>query len=85
MRQRPTSAGFVFGRHPRAPVATVAVRVDDGQADSRAFGAVFTHEAVGVRSVRRVFGHQGHGKVDLLQMVDGALDLGETRRKNSRS
>lgn len=56
-------------------MATVAVRVDDDQADPRAFGTVFTHEAVGVRPVRRVFGHQGHGKGDLLQMLNGALDL----------
>lgn len=60
-------------------MATVAVRVDGDQADPRTFRTVFTHEAVGVRPVWRVFGHQGNSNCDLLQTVDGALDLMETR------
>lgn len=62
-------------------MATVAVRVDGDQADARTFRTVFTHEAVRVRPVWRVFGHQGNRNNDLLQMVDGSLDLMETRHQ----
>lgn len=62
-------------------MATVAVRVDGDQADPRTFGTVFTHQAVGVGPVWKVFGHQGNGNRDLLQTVDGALDLMGARRR----
>lgn len=66
----------------RAPVATAAVGVDGDLADSRTIRTVFTHQAVGVRPVWRVFGHQGNSNCDLLQSLDGALDLMETKREN---
>lgn len=61
-------------------MAPAVQRVDGDHADARPVGTVFTHEAVRVRPVRQVFGHEGNGDGDLLQVLNGALDLRESGR-----
>lgn len=56
-------------------MTSVAVRVERDHADTRTSRAVFTHKAVGVRSVWEVFGHQGSGDCDSLYVVNGTLNL----------
>lgn len=56
-------------------MAPAVQRVDGDHADARPVGTVFTHEAVRVRPVREVFGHEGDGDGDLRQVLDATLDL----------
>lgn len=49
-----------------SPVTSVVARVECDKTDPCTIWTVFTHEAVGVRPVWEVFGHQGNCDVDPL-------------------
>ena len=56
-------------------MASVLVRVETDHTDPCTLSTIFTHEAVRVRAVGDVLGHQGDGDSHLLDMLDGTIDL----------